>query len=96
MLQQEVKNQLHSFIELSELIHESQFFSETKNITFQLNYKEGEGTKMAMEGVNEDHFRSALIDFRKAYMQGEQTNFYVICNLIETNYPDGDFKNKIR
>lgn len=90
------KQKLRSYVKLVKALEKSKFYSKTKSVGVRnVTRKDG---KMRLEtfGFEEEFLRSALVDFRKIILSGEETNFYAICNIIERGAFPESLKNKAR
>lgn len=86
------------FIETAKSIVSSSFIKnikKSKNLRHTIKFSNTGGTVEKVEGVNEDLLKSFLLDFRKIYMQGEDTNFYTIYGILFRNAPDQKTKDNL-
>ena len=74
---------IRSFIKIAKALGRSKFYLTTKTVGVRAVPRKDKKWQLKSFGFEEDQFRSALLDFRKIYAEGEQTNFYRVCSAIE-------------
>jgi hypothetical protein len=83
---------IRSFIRVVKALERSRFYSTTETVGVRAVPRKDNRRQFKSFGFDEDQFRSALLDFRKIYLEREETNFYYVCNAIE----NGDFPHTIK
>jgi hypothetical protein len=87
---------LKSYSKVVDSLSRTEFIRKTD--TIGVRNATGKHKKMRLRpfGYKEEQLRSALIDFRKLVLQGEETQFYAICNSIELGDSPNELKEKAR
>ena len=87
---------LRRFIKLVRSLQKSAFFVQTESVGVRnIGQKSGK-IRLVTFGFDENLFRAYLVDFRKLILEGEETNFYSICNLVEKDDYPSDLKENVR
>ncbi|MCF7834325.1 MAG: hypothetical protein K9L98_03320 [Candidatus Pacebacteria bacterium] len=84
------------YIKTVSALKKSRFYLSTSTVGVKSVKRKDKKTQLKTFGFDEDFLRSALIDFRKIILNGEPTNFFVICNIIEKGSFSDILKRKVR
>jgi len=86
---------IKKFCDLMDRISQLPFINTTRSYKFQIKFDHG-NLYQKIEGIDEDAFRSFLLDFRKTVAQGSSTNWNYICNKVEKSHLDEIKKEEVR
>lgn len=83
------------FIRIAEKVRNSNFLKSTKALNFKMSIGIDKPICFESSGFDEDLLKSALMDFRKIYMEKDDTSFFQIYNLLYTNTDNLDIKKNL-
>ena len=82
------KEKVKQFVSIIDKIKNSRFTKETKNISYHLNFEEGQPLQQTVGGFDEEDLRSMLLDLRKITLKRDDVFILDICNILIANTTD--------